>query len=67
MLTTKQENQLLKIITDNSVFDVTQGIKPSPVVIAEIFEYLQRNTNPDEVYSDKDLCAWAESNGYTKE
>ena len=30
-------------------------------------EWIGSNLNPDQVFSDKDLEAWAESNGYTKE
>jgi len=67
MTSTKQDSAILKIIKDNATFDVDEGVEVSPVVVPEIIEYIQRNLNPDDVFSGKDLESWAESNGFIKE
>jgi hypothetical protein len=33
----------------------------------EATEWIGKNLNPDDVFSDKALANWAESNGYIKE
>ena len=30
-------------------------------------EYIGKNFNPEDVFKERDLIGWAESNGYTKE
>jgi len=39
----------------------------SSTALDAAIEYISKHLNPDDVFSDKDLEGWAESNGYTKE
>jgi hypothetical protein len=32
-----------------------------------VIDYLKDNVDPDDVFTDEQLAAWAEANGYTKE
>ena len=38
-----------------------------PYPLDSAIEWIQRNLNPDDVFSNNDLDDWAEANGYIKE
>jgi len=42
-------------------------IKMSSSTLDNAIEWIGSNLNPDEVFKEKDLESWAESNGYVKE
>jgi len=42
-------------------------VKMSNGALDNAIYWIARNLNPDDVFSDKDLEAWATANGYTKE
>ena len=61
MANTRQEQEFKDIVIDAIDFSVSNGILNSAI------DYIQRNLDPDDVFSDKDLETWAENNGYKKE
>lgn len=42
-------------------------LKFNPAMLNAATEWVSKNLNPDDVFSEKDLQAWAEANGYVKE
>jgi len=47
--------------------DSVDEVRMSNGTLDNAIYWIARNLNPDDVFSDKDLEAWAEANGYTKE
>jgi hypothetical protein len=46
------------------VREITSSLEP--ILLPYAVEYISRNMNPEDVFPDKDLEYWAESNGYIK-
>lgn len=42
-------------------------VRMGTAALGNAVEWIAMNLAPDDVFSDKDLSAWAESNGYKKE
>lgn len=42
-------------------------VKMSSGALDNAIAWIENNLSPDDVFGDKKLEAWAESNGYTKE
>lgn len=47
--------------------DSVDEVKMSNGALDNAIEWISKNLNPDDVFSDKELSAWAEANGYVKE
>lgn len=47
--------------------DSVDEVKISNTALDNAIEWISSHLNPDEVFSDKELAQWAESNGYTKD
>ena len=62
MPTTSQDKFFAETMRDS-----VDEIKMSNGTLDNAIDWIAGNLNPDEVFSNKDLSAWAESNGYTKE
>ena len=42
-------------------------IKDIAIDFGDVLEYVQKNFEPDVIFDDDELDAWALANGYTKE
>jgi hypothetical protein len=47
--------------------DSVDEVKMSSGALDNAIYWIARNLNPDDVFEEKDLNAWAEANGYSKE
>jgi len=54
MASTKQNNDFLRDVIPSDLLD-------------QAIEYIQKNLNPEDVFTDNQLQDWAESNDYVKE
>lgn len=55
-----RESELLSIIKDRFV-------RVETIDVQELLYWVQRNYNPEDVFSTTQLDKWAESEGYTKQ
>lgn len=62
MPTSKQDKEFSELMASD-VYTITI----SNVALDNAIEWIVGNLDPADVFSDKELAAWAESNGYTKE
>lgn len=62
MPTTSQDNAFAKLMSEN-----IDEVKISSTALDTAIEYIGDNCDPGDVFSEKILQNWAESNGYTKE
>jgi hypothetical protein len=62
MPTTSQDKLFAETMRDS-----VDEVKMSNGTLGNAIDWISHNLNPDDVFSDKDLRAWAESNGYVKE
>lgn len=46
--------------------DSVDEVKMSSGTLSNALYWISRNLNPDDVFNEKQLQEWAESNGYTK-
>lgn len=61
----KQDTDFAQYMTDDDMIKVDIVVSKSALDTA--IWWIARELNPDDVFSDKDLQAWAEKNGYVKE
>lgn len=55
-------------IQDQDFADEMHGYaKIQKAALDHAIEWMGKNLDPDDVFDEKDLIAWAESNGYVKE
>lgn len=62
MPTTKQDRDFAESMQGN-----IDEIKMSLTTLDNAVEWMQDNLQPEDVFDEKHLVAWAESNGYVKE
>lgn len=62
MATTKQDSQFKDFIADN----VIAASLPSST-LDDVLDWIRDNLEPDDVFTEKDLDRWAESNDYKKD
>lgn len=62
MATTKQDRQFKDFVVEN----VISANLPSST-LDDILDWIRENVDPDQVFTEKQMDAWAESNGYIKE
>lgn len=62
MSTSKQERQFKDYVVEN----IISSNLPSST-LDDILYWVRDNVEPDQVFSEKQLEAWAEANGYIKE
>jgi hypothetical protein len=62
MPTTKQDSDFADLMKDN-----VDEVKMSKTALDEAVSWIGDNLDPDDVFNEKSLSAWAESNGYVKE
>ncbi len=61
MATGNQDRKFAELMTSHIDASVSTNS------LDEAIEWIGGNLNPDDVFSEKDLRNWAESNGYIKE
>jgi hypothetical protein len=57
----QQDKEFASEMEDNTTITVSTSALDNAI------EWIGKNLSPDDVFSDKDLSSWAESNGYVKE
>ncbi len=62
MPTNRQETDFAKVMKDN-----VDEVKMSTTSLDSAIEWMQSQLAPDDVFTEKQLENWAESNGYTKD
>jgi len=62
MPTKSQDKEFAEEMKDSVDF-----VQMSNGALDNAINWISRNLNPDEVFSEKDLQDWAENNGYTKQ
>ena len=62
MPTNIQETDFAKVMKDN-----VDEVKMSTTSLDSAIEWMQSQLDPDDVFTEKQLENWAESNGYTKD
>ena len=62
MPTNRQETDFAKVMKDN-----VDEVKMSTTSLDSAIEWMQSQLDPDDVFTEKQLENWAESNGYTKD
>ena len=62
MPTNRQETDFAKVMKDN-----VDEVKMSTTSLDSAIEWMQSQLDPDDVFTEKQLSNWAESNGYTKD
>ena len=62
MPTNRQETDFAKVMKDN-----VDEVKMSTTSLDSAIEWMQSQLDPDDVFTEKRLENWAESNGYTKD
>lgn len=62
MPTNRQETDFAKVMKDN-----VDEVKMSTTSLDSAIEWMQSQLDPDDVFTEKKLENWAESNGYTKD
>lgn len=62
MPTSKEDASFAELMKDQ-----VDEVKMSNTALDNAIDWIGSNLSPDEVFSEKQLQDWAESNGYTKE
>ena len=62
MPTNRQETDFAKVMKDN-----VDEVKMSTTSLDSAIEWMQSQLDPDDVFTEKQLENWVESNGYTKD
>jgi hypothetical protein len=47
--------------------DSVDEVKMSNGALDNAIDWISRNLNPDDIFGDKELSAWAKQNGFVKE
>lgn len=63
MATKKQDNDFASLMKEDADIEITI----TGLVIDRAIDFISSNFEPIDVFSDKELQDWAESNGYVKE
>ena len=63
-MTTKGQDKRFQALMEENILDESTM---QPEVLTAAIKWISENVNPEIVFSDKELSAWAESNGYKKE
>jgi hypothetical protein len=61
MPTMSQERAFLELMQSNA------EVKMSTASLDEAIDWIKNNLKPDDVFDNKELESWAESNGYIQE
>lgn len=62
MPSNRQEQDFAEVMKDS-----VDEVKMSTTSLDNAIEWIQSQLDPDDVFSEKQLEKWAESNGYTKD
>ena len=62
MATNRQETDFAPVMKDS-----VDEVKMSSTSLDNAIEWIQSQLDPDDVFTEKQLENWAESNGYTKD
>ncbi len=62
MATNRQETDFAQVMKDS-----VDEVKMSSTSLDNAIEWIQSQLDPDDVFTEKQLENWAESNGYTKD
>jgi len=62
MPTNRQEQDFAEVMRDS-----VDEVKMSSLSLENAISWIQDHLDPDDVFSEKSLIAWAETNGYVKE
>jgi hypothetical protein len=62
MPTQREDSEFAEVMKDS-----VDEVKMSNTSLDNAIDWISSNLNPDEVFNDKALKEWAESNGYTKD
>lgn len=62
MATQRQDADFAEVMKDS-----VDEIKMSSTALDNAVEWIGSQLDPEDVFSEKQLSAWAESNGYSKE
>lgn len=62
MATNRQETDFAQVMKDS-----VDEVKMSSTSLDNAIEWIQSQLDPDDVFTEKQLSNWAESNGYTKD
>lgn len=62
MPTSREETSFAEVMRDS-----VDEVKMSSSALDNAIDWISSNMNPDEVFDEKSLKEWAESNGYVKE
>lgn len=62
MPTNRQETDFAQVMKDS-----VDEVKMSSTSLDNAIEWIQSQLDPDDVFTEKQLSNWAESNGYTKD
>jgi hypothetical protein len=61
MPTSKNDTDFASVMKDN-----VDEVRMSSTSLDSAIEWMQDNLEPDDVFTEKSLIAWAESNGFIK-
>lgn len=62
MPTNREDSAFAEVMKDS-----VDEVKMSNTTLDNAIDWISSNLEPDEVFDDKKLSAWAENNGYIKE
>lgn len=62
MPTQREDSEFAEVMRDS-----VDEVKMSSSSLDNAIDWISNHMNPDEIFSEKQLKEWAESNGYTKE
>lgn len=62
MPSTRQEQDFAEVMKDS-----VDEVKMSTMSLENAIDWMQTQLDPDDVFTEKQLESWAESNGYTKD
>jgi len=62
MPTSREDSEFAEVMRDS-----VDEVKMSSSSLDNAIYWISNHMNPDEIFSEKQLKEWAESNGYTKE
>lgn len=62
MATNRQEQDFQEVMRDS-----VDEVKMSTATLGNAIDWISDQLAPDDVFSEKQLAAWAESNGYSKD
>lgn len=62
MPTSREDSEFAEVMRDS-----VDEVKMSSSSLDNAIDWISNHMNPDEIFSEKQLKEWAESNGYTKD